>query len=135
MRRFGNDDDAALNVPAENDLRDRFAVFCADLCKDGVGEQTSPTFAEGRPRLVDDAVLVHPFVRNFLLIVRVRFHLIDHRLYAREGADVHQPVGVEVGNADGAQFPLRIQLLQSPPRAVIIGERLVQQNEVEVVEL
>ena len=88
VRRFGNDDDAALNVPAENDLRDRFAVFCADLCKDGVGEQTSPTFAEGRPRLVDDAVLVHPFVRNFLLIVRVRFHLIDHRLYAREGADV-----------------------------------------------
>ena len=121
VRRFGNDDDAALQMPAENDLRDRLAVLRADLCKDGIGEQASPAFAEGRPRLVLNAVLFHPLVRGFLLIMRVRFHLVDHRLYAGEGADVYQPVRIEVGNADGAQLALRIQFFQRSPCAVIVG--------------
>lgn len=85
--------------------------------------------------LMDNAVLVHPFMRNFLLIEGVRFDLIDHGLYARERAQVYQSVGIKVGNADGAQLALRIQFLKRPPCAVIIGKRLMQQNEVEIIEL
>ena len=135
VRRFGDDDNAALQMPAKNDLRRCLTVFCAYLLKDGVGEQSAPAFAEGRPRFMDDAVFLHPFVRGFLLIVRVRLHLIDHWLDTREGAKVYQPVRVEVGNADGAQFSLCIQLFQSSPCAVVIGKRLVQKHKVDVIEL
>ena len=135
MRRFGNGHDAALQVPTQNDLRNRLAVLRADLCKNGLDEQSASALAEWRPCFMDDTVLVHPFVCGFLLIVRMRLHLIDHRFDARKGTNVHQPVGIEVGNADGAQFSLRIQLLQRSPCAVVICKRLMQQNEVEIIVL
>lgn len=122
VRRLGDDDYAALNVPAEHYLRHRFAVFCGNLFKHGAGEKSAPSLAERRPGLVRDAVLFHPFVRNLLLIVRVRFDLVDHRLYACETAQVDEPVGIEVGNADCAQFALGIQFLERPPCAVVIGK-------------
>ena len=96
MGGLGNDHYAALNVPAKNDLRHSLAIFFAYFCKDGVGEKSPSTLAEGRPRLVRNAVLCHPFVSNLLLIVRVRFNLINHGFYARERADVHKPVGIEI---------------------------------------
>ena len=63
----------------------------------------------------------------------MRLHLIDHRLDAGKGADVNQPVRIEVGNADRLDDALGIQILQCSPRAVNIRERLMQKHQINVV--
>jgi hypothetical protein len=47
---------------------------------------------------------------------------------------VHQPVGVEVGDPDRLDHALLVQVLHGPPGAVVVPEGLVDQVQVEVVE-
>ena len=62
-------------------------------------------------------------------------YLIDHGTDTGKGGDVHHPVGIEVGDADGPDFACFVQVLQGPVSAVVIGEGLVQQHQVQIVRL
>ena len=48
--------------------------------------------------------------------------------------EVHQPVGVEVGDPDRLDHALLVQVLHGAPGAVVVPEGLVDQVQVEVVE-
>ena len=49
--------------------------------------------------------------------------------------EVHDAVGIEVADADRADFPCPVQFLHGPPGAVNVAIGLVDQVEVEIVEL
>lgn len=50
MRRFGDDDYAALNEPTQGNLRHRFAVFVSDFSKLRIREKAVTAFGERCPR-------------------------------------------------------------------------------------
>ena len=62
--RLGDDDDAALDHPAQHDLGDRLAVLLADPGQQRVGEQPVLALGERAPRLD-----LHPLGRDELLVV------------------------------------------------------------------
>ena len=82
-----------------------------------------------------DVILFHPLLRFGLLVMRMRLHLIYHRSDSGKGGDVYQSVRIEIGNADGPQHAFLIQILQSSPCSVVIGEGLVQKHEINIVGL
>ena len=50
------------------------------------------------------------------------------------GDEVHEPVGVEVGDPDRAGTALPVDLLHGAPLAVVVAVGLVDQVQVEVVQ-
>ena len=100
MGRFRNGYYVSLHIPTQNYLSRGLAVLFADFHKQRFFKHSASAFAERRPCFVLHAVFFHPFVRFDLLIVRVRFHLIYHRLDTRETADIDESVGIEVAHAD-----------------------------------
>ena len=63
----------------------------------------------------------------------MRLHLIYHRPDPCKSTKIYQTVGIEIGNANRANTAGFVQLLQRPPCAVIIGKRLMQQTEIQIV--
>ena len=135
MHRLGNDHDAALDQPAQDDLRDRFAVFRSQVCQHLVPEQVVAPLGKRRPCLGLHAVSGHDAGLLRLLAEGMRLDLVHggHDLVVEDQVD--QSVGLEVAHADRTDFPLPVKLLHRPPRAVDVAERLVDQVQVEVVEL
>lgn len=62
--RLGDDDDSALDHPAEGDLRDGLAVLRCDAEEQLVGEESVPAVGEWSPRFD-----LHTFGREDLLVV------------------------------------------------------------------
>ena len=81
------------------------------------------------------AVLLHNLLRLYLLVEHVGFHLIDHRRYFAELRQVDEAVRIEVRHADGAELARLVRFLHRPPRAVVVVERLVNEQQVDVVGL
>lgn len=91
--------------------------------------------AERGPCLVLDAGGGHQVVGSELLAQRVRLDLVHVGRHAAEGTQVGQAHGQEVARPDRADLALLIKADEVPPRAAVVGEGLVQQDEVEVVGL
>ena len=89
--------------------------------------------AKGPPGLVLHAVLFHVLVRGLLLMEDVGLHLVDRRRDFGELAQVDQAVGIKVADADGAQLASPVGLLHGAVGAVIVTERLVNQQQIDVV--
>lgn len=53
------------------------------------------------------------FYQFFFSLLLSCWYLVDHRRDAGKGGQVHQPVRIEVGNADGTQLSFVVQILQS----------------------
>ena len=130
---LGDDGDAPLDMPTQHHLRRRLSVFCADLGECRVREQAAPPFSEGGPGFHLDAVFVQPLFCFGLLVERMDLNLIHQGTDAGERGDVHHPVGIEVGDADGAKLSGLIQVLQRPVGAVIIGKGLVEQHQIQII--
>ena len=64
---------------------------------------------------------------------RVDLNLIHHGTDAGKGGDVHHTVGIEIGDADGAELSGLIQVFQRPVGAVIIGKGLVQKHQIQII--
>ena len=77
--RLRDDDDVALDEPAQHDLRDGLAVRLADLGQHRVGEQVVAALGERSPRLDLHAVLAHELLVGGALEERVRLDLVDRR--------------------------------------------------------
>ena len=60
--RLRDDDDVALDEPAQHDLRDGLAVRRADLAQCGVGEQVVAALGERSPGLDLHTALMHLLV-------------------------------------------------------------------------
>src|SRR3954452_7124535 len=131
---FRDDDDVALDEPAQDDLRDRRTVRRADLAQRCVGEQAVAALCERAPGLDLHPALAHQLLVVRALEVRVRLDLVHRGRDLVVVDEVHQPVGVEVGHADRPGGALAVELLHRPPGAVVVAERLVDQVQVDTVE-
>ena len=80
-----------------------------------------------------DAVFDHDLVGLALLVEDMGLHLVDHRRDLHKATQVDEPVGVEVGHADGPRLAGLVGFLHGAPGAVIIVERLVDQQKVHIV--
>ena len=112
-------------MPTQNYLCGGFIVFFADFRQNGIGKHILPAFPKRCPGFKADIILFSPFFKFFLLIKRVRFHLIDHRLNTAERSHINHTVNIEVRNAYRADFAFVIQIFQSAVRAEIIAKRLM----------
>lgn len=65
----------------------------------------------------------------------MRFNLVDGGLDLGKVLKVEVAVGAEVGNADGTELAGLVEPLHRAVRAVVIAERLVDEQQVEIVGL
>jgi len=134
-RGFGERDDSALGDPAQDDLGHAFPVFGRDAQQQFVLKDIVPAFGERRPSLDLHVVLLQKRLRLELLLEGVHFDLVDRGRDLVMDHQVHEAVGLKVGDADGPDFALLIQLFHGAPFAINIAEGLMDEVEVEVIEL
>ena len=65
----------------------------------------------------------------------MRLNLIDRWLHIAEILQVDEAVRVEIRYADGAELAGPVRLFHRAIRAIIIGERLMNQQQVDVIRL
>ena len=135
VRGFGDHGHALLQEGAQDHLTGGFAVLRADAREHGVGEDALLAFGERRPRLMRHAQFGHGLVRGVLLAERVRFDLVDGRGDFRERAYVDESFGVEVGDADGADFAGFVGVFHGTVGSGVVAHGLVEEHEVDVVDV
>lgn len=59
--------------------------------------------------------------------------LVDHRLDFTETAQVDEAVGIEIAHADCTHEAFAVRIFHGTPSAVVVAERLVYQQQVNVV--
>ena len=110
-------------------------VFGTDGYQSLVAEKVVASFGKRAPRHDVRAILLHNPLRLDLLVENVRLHLIHHRRYLAELGQVDEAVGVEVRHTDGTHLACPVRLFHRPPCAVVVVERLVNEQQVDVVGL
>lgn len=135
MGRFGNDNHAALDKPAQGDLGYALAVFTADFGQQRIRKETVASFGERSPRHDARTELLHDPLRLDLLVENMRLYLIHGRNDLHITGQIDEVVGIEIRNADSTQFTLFVSLFQCAVCPVTVAERLVQQYQVDIVRL
>ena len=135
VRGLRDDYHVALDEEAQGGLCHGLAVFLADDFQHGIGEEVVAPFSEWSPRHDLRAVLLHDFLRPALLVEHMRFHLVHHRFDVAELCQVDETVGVEVRYADGTELACLVCFFHSTVGAVVVVERLVDEQQVDVVGL
>ena len=125
----------ALEKVAQGGLCRALVILGADGNQCFVAEEVVASLGERSPRHDVRAVLLHNLLRFYLLVEYVRLHLIDHRGNLAELRQVDEAVGVEVRHADGTQLACFVGFLHGLPCTVIVVERLVDEQQVDVVGL
>ncbi len=105
----------------------------ANLAQSGIGEHVLHALTERSPCFLRHSALDHVLVGLDLLVDRIGLDLIDHRGDLVESNHVGQTVRIEIAHANCADHTVLVELFERAPCAVGIGERLVQQHEVEIV--
>ena len=128
---FGDDDQAAVEMPADHHLRRRLAVLGGDAGDDGIGEKGgAPERAPGF-RLDSEFVVVG--AQGLLLEARVELDLVDRGREAGLADDPLQMLAVEVGDADRADPAFALQADQRLPGLDIkVDPRPRPVDEIEV---
>ena len=98
-----------------------------------MGEDVVATLGQRPPGLQGGAVLGVPGAVVGLLVEDVGLHLVDGRRHLDVLRQVHEPVGEEVGDADGADLAGGQGLLHGAVGAVVVAEGLVDEQQVDVV--
>ena len=78
-------------------------------------------------------VFLFPCMLRLPLEIQVRFNLIDGGLYAVTGDQIDQPIRLEVGHANGANFSFAAQIFQLPPRGIVSGKGPMQQHQIQII--
>ena len=131
--RLGDDDDVQLDEVAQGHLGGGLAVLLADGGEHRVGEDVVAALGERPPGLQGGVVLGVPGAVVGLLVEDVSLHLVDGRRHLDVLRQVHEPVGEEVGDADGADLAGGQGLLHGAVGAVVVAEGLVDEQQVDVV--
>jgi hypothetical protein len=100
----------------------------------GFREYVVAAFGERAPGLHLHAPVAHELPVGLALEERVRLDLVDGRRDVVVLDEVDEPVGVEVGDADGLDQAVAVEVLHSPPGAVVVADGLVDEVQVEVVQ-
>ena len=130
-----DDNHAALDEVAQGGLCRTLVVFRTDGYQRFVAEEVVASLGKRSPRHNMCAVLLHNLLRLYLLVEHVGFHLIDHWRYLAELRQVDESVGIEIRHADGSELARLIRFHHRSPRTVIVVERLVNEQQVDVVGL
>ena len=133
MDRLGDNDDVELDEVAQGHLGGGLAVLLADGGEHRVGEDVVAALGERPPGLQGGVVLGVPGAVVGLLVEDVGLHLVDGRRHLDVLRQVHEPVGEEVGDADGADLAGGQGLLHGAVGAVVVAEGLVDEQQVDVV--
>ena len=133
MDRLGDDDDVELDEVAQGHLGGGLAVLLADGGEHRVGEDVVAALGERPPGLQGGVVLGVPGAVVGLLVEDVGLHLVDGRRHLDVLRQIHEPVGEEVGDADGADLAGGQGLLHGAVGAVVVAEGLVDEQQVDVV--
>src|SRR5581483_6399047 len=112
--RLREDDVPVLDVPAEDDLRDRFADALGDLGQRRVTEHFA--LCDRRPRLADDPVRPAVLVDFPVLEVRVELDLVHRGHHVRFGGEALEMRNLEVRDADRSRPAVALELLERLPR-------------------
>lgn len=139
MLRLGapqNDGNAFLRQKAQQDLRGGLAVSLGQRQHGRLSEHlAAAALSQRRISHVRHLLFVHPASFGTALAVEIGFDLVHCRNDLIIGNQIKELIRLEVGNADGADPALRIQVLQNPPRRVVVGKRPVQKQQVDIVRL
>ena len=92
-------------------------------------------FREWRPGFNLHPVVLQEFLGFDLLIERMGFDLVHRRHHFVMHDQVHQPVGLEVADPDGAYPAFPVQLFHGPPRAIHVPKGLVDQVQIQILQL
>ena len=98
-----------------------------------MGEDVVAALGQRAPGLQGGAVLGVPGAVVGLLVEDVGLHLVDGRRHLDVLRQVHEPVGEEVGDTDGADLAGGQGLLHGAVGAVVVAEGLVDEQQVDVV--
>ena len=133
--RLGDDDQAVLQMPAQDHLGDGAAVLLRQRREQRIAEQRA--LAERAPRLDRDAAGGAFRAQRRLLERRVALDLVDRGNDSGLGDQPVEMVGIEVGDADRARAALLAQPDQRAPGLDIEAarrDRPMDQIEIDMVE-
>ena len=132
MGRLGDDRDAALDAPAQEDLGGASPETVSDARDHRVAQLRAG--AQRAVGLERDTPFVAGFEERLAIRRRVELHLVDHRSDGRAGDDLIELVGVEVRDADRPGVAARAGGLHPGPRPGGPASRPVDEVEVDVVD-
>lgn len=135
MGRLRNDYDSSLNVPAQHDLCRSLLVSLCKLHNHWVIKSTTSTLSKGSPCFQLNTIFVSPLLQVLLLVENMGLYLIHHRLNTVKESKIHHSVYIEVGNTDGTDLTLIVQVFQCTVSTVRISERLMQQYQIKIIGL
>ena len=121
---LGNGHHAALGQPAQDDLRHGFLVFSGKRNQQLVLENVVFAFGKRPPGFNLHPVLLQELLGFDLLVEWMGFDLVHSRRHLVMTDHVHDPVRLEVAEADGADPAFLVQLFHRPPGAVHIPNRV-----------
>src|SRR5690242_21580638 len=133
--RLGENDDASLRHPAEDDLCHAALVSLGDAQQQRVCEDVIAPLGERSPGFRLDIVCLKKRLRIDLLMEGIDFDLIDRRYDLVVNHQVHEAVRMKVRNADGLDRASAIRLLHRAPLAIYVAIGLMNQVQVEVFQL
>lgn len=131
---FGYAHHSPLREPAQCYLRYRFVVRLAYFTQNVVLKEAVAPFDKSALRLMPDSLFLHKTLVFATLPKYMRFYLIDHRHNLVVINQIDKAVGRKVADADSPNHPLVVELLQSPPGAVVVAKRLVDEVKVEILQ-
>lgn len=109
-------------------------MFGCDAREDEVAEEVVLAFRERTPGFDLYAVLTHEVLVGGALEEGMGLYLVDGRDHLVVLNEVDEPVRIEVRDANGLRQALSVGLLQRAPGAVVVTERLMNEEEIDVVK-
>ena len=137
VRRAGDGDDAALQVPAQDDLIGGFLVGLCDVLDDLVlreGLDARAATAQWEPCFEDGSEFGHVGLHDAALVVGVRL-VLEHG--GTDRRNLHHAINVvlvEVRQADAVYLACLHATLHSLIGLFVVGRRVVEQQQVDIVQ-
>src|SRR6185369_9713073 len=135
VHRFRYDHYASLDQPTQHHLSNGFAMFAADGSEQFVAEQVVFALGKGAPGFDLNTVFLKEPLGLDLLTERMRFYLVDCRCHLVVNDEIHDPVRLEIADADRTDFAFPTQLFHGPPGTVDIAVRLMDQIQIQIIQL
>lgn len=134
MNRLRNHHNAALNVPPQNNLADRFSVLRRNFRQNRICKNSVLSFRERSPSLRHNAVIFHRFKSLLLLKKRMQLNLVHRRQNLKILAQIAEPVRIHIAHAHRADFSCLVQIHHRTVRAVVIAERLMKKIQIQILK-
>ncbi len=133
--RLRKNDNVPLDEPADDDLSHALLVLLTDRNEQVILKDPVFPLGEWRPGFGLHLVLQEELVRLDLLLEGIDLNLFDSRSDGMVDHQVGNPIRVKVGNPDGLDLPLFVQLFHGPPLPIDVAIGLMDEVEVQIIQL